>query len=269
MSDNAVIPRHLRVLAETWAELVERLALEIVPVMPTLSVQIGRTDVERFKLLAIQETEALTAWITRAREWCNGPLAAALANAEIADRDMRRIAGRLSHFADELVERRQGLRVAANDPAMRAAAPRLDAVHLSLLSQTNDFVAGVVHALGPAALQHPNGKRRGDTIELSFTFRPNVDQTLGRFSAWMRHAQAELESGAPAPTNVGEQVAAYPPRVGARKYDWIALVVVAAAAIPFFLFPVQASLMIFVVWLVIFIFRHPLLALLAFLFGIS
>ncbi|MEJ1250616.1 hypothetical protein [Denitratimonas tolerans] len=197
MTDTARIPRHLQVLGEVWDEFAKRLDAGIAPVMPIVTDHLERTQGKRFSQLATRETDYMQAWIERVTAWVNGPMAQALMNSGTSDRDMRRVAERFSHFADELIERREGLKATATVPSMRAAAPRLDAVYVSILKQVQAFVSQVVAALGPAALSHPNGKREGNSIELSFTFRPVIDAEMAQFSAWMARAKSGWDVASP------------------------------------------------------------------------
>jgi len=185
MTDTARVPHHLHILGEVWAEFAHRLDAHVVPSMPIMTDRVDDAQGERLSLLATREIGAMQAWIERLALWMHGPLAAALMNADIPDREMRRVAERFSHFTDELIEQRAGLTLIVADPAMRAAAPRIDAVYVVLLRQVRDFVSLVAEALGPAALTHPNGRRDGNTIELSFTFTPNIDAEMAQFCAWM------------------------------------------------------------------------------------
>lgn len=189
MTDTARVPRHLHILGEVWAEFAHRLDAQVAPAMPIMTDRIDYAQGERLSLLATRETDAMQAWIERLTRWMHGPLAAALMNADIPDREMRRVADRFSHFTDELVEQRARLTLIVADPAMRAAAPRIDAVYVALLRQVRDFVSQVAEALGPAALTHPNGRRDGNNIELSFTFSPNIDAEMAQFSAWLARAK--------------------------------------------------------------------------------
>ena len=190
MTDTARVPRHLQVLGEAWANLAHRLDRDIAAAMPIVTDCLERAQYERFRQLASRESSALKAWIERVTAWMNGPLAQALTNADIPDPDMRRVAERLSHFADELIERRDGLQDIVTDPAMRAAAPRFDAVYVALLKQVGDFVSQVVAALGPAASGHPNARREGTNIELSFTFTPDIAAEMTQYAEWMENTQS-------------------------------------------------------------------------------
>lgn len=200
MTDTARIPHHLQVLGEVWDEFAKRLDAGIAPVMPIVTDHLERAQGERFSQLATRETDFMQAWIERVTAWVNGPMAQALMISGTSDRDMRRVAERFSYFADELIERREGLKATATDPALRAAAPRLDAVYVSMLKQVQGFVSQVVAALGPAALNHPNGKREGNGIELSFTFRPVIDAEMAKFSAWMAQVKSDWDKASRRPT---------------------------------------------------------------------
>lgn len=208
MTDTARIPRHLHILGQAWAEFAHRLDARIVPAMLIATDRTEPAQAERLSRLATHETEAMRAWIERLTGWIQGPLAAALMNADIPDREMRRVAERFSHFADELIEARVRLALLVADPAMRAAAPRIDVMYLALLRQMRDFASQVTEALGPAALTHSNGRREGNHIELSFTFAPNIDAEVAQFSAWSARARAganvpDSDAGAAVPASLG------------------------------------------------------------------
>lgn len=269
MAENIIVPRHLFVLVEAWKALAARLQRDIAPALPLLTEQLEHADLACFKHLARQETDALLAWIERLVAWCNGPLAVALANPAIPDRDMRRVAERLSHFADELIERRQGLRALANTPAMRAAAPRLDVIHASLLEQIGDFVSGVVRSMDPAAPHDPHGKVQGNTLELSFTFSPDVERPFADYHAWLDQVRADFDAAENAAMIVHATVqpveaAAYPPASALWIIGTLVIILVALVAWAIFEFGIIGTLLlILLIALVIFAIRHPWLTLIA------
>ena len=194
MPDTLELPRHLRTLGAFWSKLDGWFDRTIVPALPQTTDCIEREQGQRFSELANRESDFLRDWIVRLTAWFNGPLAAALTDPDIPDNEMRHVASRLKMFACEVRDRREVLRELAGDPAMRAAAPYLDAAYVSLLRQLRTFIAQVVAALGPSTLHHPNGKRRGDTLDLSFEFSPDLYPEMARYRTWMTQVQARWET---------------------------------------------------------------------------
>ena len=47
----------------------------------------------------------------------------------------------------------------------------------------------VADALELRALSHPETRRRGNTIELEFTFIPDISAPMANYTAWLRHAR--------------------------------------------------------------------------------
>lgn len=265
MTDNVIIPHHLRVFAETWGEFVTRLDHVVVTPPSRINVRLAREDVPRFVELSTRETTALQSWINRVTTWFNGPMTMALTNADIRDANMRRIAERFSHFADELSERRDGLKALEHDSAMQAAVPRLDAVYASLLVQMREFAEKIVNALGPQARTHPSATHQGDNIELSFTFRPCVDKPMADFMAWIRRTHAWLDADA---TPLVLSDSTKNPEDAVYVVCAIVFIVALVAAMIMFGF-YTVILVIALIGIVIFIIRHPYLSLLALFFGLN
>lgn len=192
MTDTVTIPRHLQILAEVWADLARR--IDIAPAIPCETDELEVAHVDRFKEFAGEEFGQVRLWVRRIEDWINTRLAKALENPHITDADMRRNAERLGHFADELIEYRERLRSVAHDPALRAAVPRFDAIHAALLVQVKAFAAQVADALGPEALRHPDGKRQGGTVELSFAFTPRAEREMADLRAWLQRAKDRLQA---------------------------------------------------------------------------
>lgn len=199
MTDGFRLPPHLKVLGEVWSELAHWLDRAIVPALPHQSDHLDRAQADRFTELSDRETRAMIEWINRVTAWFQGPLAAALGNKDIDLLEMRRISERFSHFASDLMDRREILRGLANDPAMRAAAPYLDATYVSLLRQIQIFALKVadatgMDATGPSARSHPNATHKRDGgVELSFEFAPKIDAEMARYQAWMVKVRAGWE----------------------------------------------------------------------------
>ena len=227
MPDTPRLPRHLRTLGTLWGRLDGWFDRTIVPALPQMTDCIEREQGPRFSELANRETDFLQDWIVRLTAWFNGPLDAALNDPGISDKEMRRVASRLRIFACEVLDRREGLRVLANDPAMRAAAPYLDAAYVSLLRQLRAFIAQVVAVLKPSALHHRDGERCGDTLDLSFGFSPNLDPEMARYRSWMAQVQTRWE----AESSAAQAAAASPT---AKRCEQIAMAVAIVASIAFF-----------------------------------
>ncbi|MFO1517575.1 MAG: hypothetical protein U1F22_11695 [Lysobacterales bacterium] len=205
MTDTVTIPRHLQILGEAWLELARR--IDIAPAIPCETDELEFAQLDLFKELSDEELFQIRSWVRRIEDWINLRLATALQDERIADADMRRTAERLWHFADELVEHRERLRCVARDPAMRAAAPRFDAVHLELLVQVKEFAAQVVESLGSEALMHLNAERHGHILELSFAFTPRADRGMADLRAWLQRANERLQTsqGCPCVEDVGDE----------------------------------------------------------------
>lgn len=258
MTDTACIPRHLQLLGAVWAEFAHRLDAQVVPAMPIMTDRVDDAQVERWSRLAACETEAMQAWAERLTGWMHGPLARALMKADIPDREMRRVADRFSHFTDELIERRARLALIVADPAMRAAAPRIDAVYAALLRQVRDFVSQVTDALGPAALTHPNGTREGNTIELSFTFAPNIDAEVAQFSAWLARAKAG--------SNLSDSCArAAAPASPGLSVPWLGLFGAFLMAVPIALWGMSAVWLMLAIAALVWCILHPRIVLIVLL----
>lgn len=185
VEDTVNIPRHLRVLREVWSEFLSNLDARIEPVMPIVTDHLDHDNVKRFMKLGQRELDTIKAWLPSLIAWADGPLCQALADPGTTDRRMRRVGKKISGFTDALIKRRTLLRRFSYDPVLRAAAPRLDAIHESLLRQVRTLISDMVHSLGPAALHHPNATRDDGTIDLSFMFVPNVDAEIDRLETWM------------------------------------------------------------------------------------
>jgi hypothetical protein len=258
MTDTARVPRHLQLLGEIWTEFAHRLDAQVAPAMPIVTDLIDNAQVERLSRLVTRETETMQAWIERLTGWMHGPLAAALMKADIPDREMRRVAERFSNFTDELIERRAHLALIVADPAMRAAAPRIDAVYVALLRQVRDFVLQVAEALGPAALTHADGTREGNTIELSFTFTPNIDAEMAQFSAWLDRAKAGW--------NVpGSSAGAAEPAASGLAKSWMGVLGALLMLVPIALWGMSAIWVMLAIAALIWCILHPRIVLIVLL----
>lgn len=269
MSNQLVIPRHLQVLAAAWSEHARWLESAIEAVLPTVADCVDPAHHRRLAELAGSELDALKAWGERLGAWFSGPMAAALATPEISDAEMRRVADRIVHFASELIDHRVVLRALAIDPAMRAAAPRLDAVYVSLLRQVQGFIARIAQALEPEALLHASERRPGQRVELSFAFVPSIEPEMSWFLAWVDRVRAARPNEIkPSGRHAGARdsvPAKSPERPGSRGYFYLNLVLFAAIVTWGF----NAVLIALALWAVVLAFRYPLLTLLLLLFGLS
>jgi hypothetical protein len=232
MTDAIPLPDKLKVLRESWAELMHRLPAAIAPALDIGSDALEREHGRRFSEWATRECDALVDWTLRLVAWVNGPLAVTLDNPDVTGHEMGRVADRLSHFVDELIERRERLRGLAHEPAFAAAAPRIDAVYVSLLWQIQSFVANVVRALEPQALGPADGGRAGDVQVLSFEFTPTIDPEMSRFRAWMDGVRARWDDEHRLPDPTLESSSGHHESTGAR-IGTIALIAIAMAVAVF------------------------------------
>lgn len=264
------VPRQLAVLAGSWAECVVWLDTAIAPVVPLPAPDLPNGPLDRVIAQAHRELDALSSWIDRVVAWIEGPLAVTLESPATDEATMRRVAGRFTHFAAELVERRDGLRRLACDPGMRALAARLDAVHRSLLEQFRDFAVRVVDAVED--VQAAAEGAISPAPALSFCFCPDIAKEGADLTRWLRDFEparpdppvVRIASGIPDPPEA-------PPATGSSP---IAAQVVGVVALLAMLGVVLAMgwggvLLLLAVALVAFVLRHPLLALLAILIGLG
>lgn len=265
MTTNLHIPAHLRTLKSVWACVFDAPENALTAALPITTDRIDPADLSRFQELASLEMDALQSWVVRVTEWINGPLAHALNDAAIKDHRMRHVSGRVAHFVDELIERRQGLAVQAHTPAMRAAAPRLDAVYASLLAQTRDFIGGVVAALH--ALDQPEPGIKSENIELSFNFCPRLDESLAEYSDWIAQASAEWSRAAVPALTVSDPAATDRKTSTPPAVEFITVLTVMVWLALAFAFPGFTILGTLLVLLVVFVLRHPIAALLGVILG--
>jgi len=265
MNDAARLPQHLEVLRVEWATLIAWLERDIRAPLPIVTRVLHANDVNRCSALLQAENAALAAWVERLTAWMNGPLRQGLENPDIPDADMRRIAGRLAHFASELVERRQQLAQGAGQPAMHAAAPRMDALYFSLLIQLREFTTRVVAALD--SVPDPARGAPGDSIELSFTFSPDITEPAAALSAWIRQQQARLTAVATTAPAEGGANAAGKKRVIRAIEVGLGVFLAAAILAAILAAPALAALIAVLVAVVVFVLRHPFIVLIAFILG--
>lgn len=263
MSEDLRLPPHLCVLRDEWAALAARLACAPLQSMAVAGDSIGPDEVPQVQEFSNQQLRALNSWVERLMDWTNGPLAAALANPAIDEDEMRRVSGRFGHFADELLYQRRQLAAFSDDPALRAAAPHFDAAWLALLQQSRAFAERVVAALDAAG--DPRARHDSDTLELSFTFVPNIDAPMAALKAWIQGVTRRFGPTVPPRADTAPHGAAK------RPVGWIALFVLAVCLFPLALSWLGSgtALLIIGIALIVIVIRHPLLALLAFLIGIS
>lgn len=265
MSGQLEIPQHLKVLRDEWAALAEHLARETAAPMHVFTEAVARADVAELADRLTAEMAALAAWIAGLTAWMDGPLAFALGEPATPDHEMRRIAGRLRCLADELVGRRHSLVEHFEEPITRATAPRLDRVYHSLLRQVRSFVVEVVAGLD--ALVDPAARPRGASIELSFTFKPDVSAECAAVSAWLRRTQEGLRRVQSSPMPIiprGSSGLGYT----VMTLAWtLGAAMIVAPIVAMLLYPVWSLLIAVLIGLVVLVIRHPLLALLAFILG--
>lgn len=278
MSDRVVIPRHLGVLAEVWKCSVERLASRIAPPLAVPAGPATRHEVAAFTDVAQHELDVVRQWIERVSDWFEGPLTAALEHSEIEDPRMQDVAGRIQSFTDELVERRKLFRMLAESSSFAKLAPRLDTVHAALLKQLHDFMAAIVDALGPTAMHHPNAKRSGDTMELSFHFKPDIERPIKELCRWMERSRRAIKSDTRQGfIGTGPRSATHLAATrGHQDDDTQRLVIIAVCVVAallgtaLYFFGVGITFWILVLLgVLVFIIRHPFISLLALLFGMS
>jgi hypothetical protein len=273
---NITIPRHLQVLREEWLDLVARLEHGIEPALADGPDELALVHAARCMELGTRESKAVTSWMERLTDWMNGPLASALADPTIADGDMRRIASRLSHFADELVERRDTMRQLAEDPAMQTAAPYLDAAYLSLLCQLRDFARQVTDALDMDKLRRHAEQQPATELDLSFTFAPTLN--MDRYLAWMDRVRRQW--AAPPPALPGPSLPpipaaapAPPVRNDPPKKRWLRFkgaiwtLLITGAVIAITIWGGVAILVIVALMILVFAIEYPITFLLMLLFG--
>jgi hypothetical protein len=265
MSGQLEIPRHLKVLRDDWAALAEHLARETAAPMRVFTEAVARADVPELADWLTAEMSALSEWIAGLTAWMDGPLAIALGEPATPDQAMRRIAGRLRYFCDELIGRRLWLVEHFEEPITRAAAPRLDRVYHSLLRQLRSFVVEVVAGLD--ALLDPATRPSGGHIELAFTFKPDLTTECAALSAWLRRTQEGLERVPSSPMPI---IPRRPSWLGyaAMTLVWIVgAAMIVAPVVAIVLYPGWSLLIAVLVGWVVLVVRHPLLALLAFILG--
>lgn len=278
MQDRIVVPRHLLVLAARWCISLKRLH---VGAAAPLRIPVGLADASEaavFTGYALEELGSIKQWMASLTSWFGGPLAAALENPGISDQEMHATAGYIDGFVDELVERRARLQLLAAHPSFAKLAPRLDAVYASLIEQLRDSIAAVVNALGPGALNHPNGVRQGNNIELCFVFRPDVSVPMADVQVWMASSRAAIEAG-PMRKNATAGLRDTKIAAGSRQKPvdapalaalvvLLVILVVAIAAISLIGLP-GALILVALIALLVFIVRHPVISMIAVLLGLG
>ncbi len=194
MTDTVTIPRHLLELRDSWHAFAAQLGPRIAPVMAHTFTLPAYGEVDELSRWSESHLAKFEPWVNRLTAWVNGPLAKAVSDATISDEAMRRTCGRLGEFADELISWRNALNLQARSPAIRGAAPFLDAALVSLLEQMRDFARRVADALGPTALSAPEARRDGSVIELNFAFAPDINVPMANLGAWLKHARESLQA---------------------------------------------------------------------------
>lgn len=269
MSDSSGLPRHLRVMRDEWADVVSWLGRHTAACLPLTANSIHPGDRAACAAQVAGEMAAIQSWVERADIWLNGALAQALANPDIADADMRQCAGRLGNFAGELVERRQRLAAQCGAAGMDAAAPRVDAMYFTLLSQLREFTTRVVAALDE--VDDPATRPPGDSVELNFLFKPNINAPADALTAWMKTQVESLRPMAgPAPVPARPHVVqAGTPRqaigdeIATAIGVVVAVLIVGAALWAVIAAPVLVFLVVALIGLFVFLYRHPFIAILA------
>lgn len=257
--DTPVLPEHLVALREAWRREAERLQLGVVPPLAHSFEHPPLEGYGEFLAWNREQTEALQRWVTRTTNWLSGPLAYALEHPPGAAA-MGRTASQLGRCIDELHEQRALLRTADRDPTLRSTAPWVDAAWFALLEQLRDFVTSVVQALEPETLAKTSASTAEGKIELDFCFRPDIAVPMANYAAWLRNASGRISRSA------GE-TSPLPPARPASLYGALLVAIVLLALI--FWAGALAWIWIIGIALILFIVRHPLLALLAFIIGIS
>jgi len=283
MTDTYRIPRHLQILVEEWTAFAQSLEAKIVPRRRVQTDELPRSEFDRFRAITQRELAWLSDWSVQVMAWVEGPLAAALCDPGIESVFMRRLAQRLAHYADGLVERRHQLALLAGDPALRAAGPRLDAMHEALLQQMLRFVHAVLNSLDPANLPMAQGKRDGDSLEIHLFFSVRIDAETKEYNAWLERVRAgwraEIardEGQRPRtqwartslPPAALPTLPPTPPRKAPNPWPWVVLQWLLGAALiaTIFTWGWQAVVVLLFAFGMAWCIRHPVLALMALLF---
>ncbi len=273
MSNSSGLPRHLRVMRDEWADVVSWLARHTAACLPLTADTVRTSDRAACAARVAGEMAAIQSWVERTTDWFNGPLAQALANPDIADADMRHCARRLGDFADELIEHRQRLAAQRDTAGMAAAAPRIDAMYFALLSQLREFTTRVVAALDE--VDDPATRPPGDSVELNFLFKPNINAPADALTAWMKtQVEPPRPAAEPAPASVrpdalqtGRPEQAIGDEIAIAIGVVVAVLIVGAVLWAVIAAPVLVFLIMALIGLLVFLFRHPFIALLAALLG--
>lgn len=138
---------------------------------------------------------------------------------------------------------------------MHAAAPRMDALYRSLLVQLREFIARVVAALD--AVSDPARRPPCDSIELSFTFSPDITEPAAELSVWIRDQAArgvvpETASDSSIAANAASgkhAIRGVEPALGVSVAAMIIALIVTAPGV------------VVLVAIVVFLFRRPFIAL--------
>lgn len=259
------IPPQLIALREAWRAEVQRLDGIIAPLLFHTFEAPPSLGFAHFQAWNQNQLARLESWVKRIEAWMNGPLSETIPSSETSAQAVNARTSELSRFADELVNHRERLRNDAEEPALRSTVPWFDTMCLSLLEQLRDFMRRVIEALDPDALFASADDARDGAIELDFRFILDLSVPMANYLAWLRHAQANLEPSTP---NV-----LYSSRPSSEPSNTIEVIVLVAFASLFvmgFLWLGSGFwLVLIAIAIVIFIVRHPLISLIAFLFGIS
>jgi hypothetical protein len=192
-------------------------------------------------------------------------MAAAFADPDIDDQAMRRVAGRLSCFAEELVDCRRGLRRLAHEPALRAVASRLDAVCFELQKQLKGFVSGVVGGLDPEVLRQRREASVENDVDVAFTLRIEMDEALAEVDAWIERARGASVCPAPVLAVQEEESASHVSQNADRLANVMTGLLVVVLLLLILVFGNGALFFFLLAAIVIFVIRHPLMALIAFI----
>jgi hypothetical protein len=259
------IPPQLIALREAWRVEVQRLDGIIAPLLFHTFEAPPSLGFAHFQAWNQNHLALLKSWVKRIEAWMNGPLSETISSSETSAQAVNARTSELSRFADELVNHRARLRNDAEKPALRSTVPWFDTMCLSLLEQLRDFMRRVIEALDPDALAASADDARDGAIELDFRFVPDLSVPMANYLAWLRHAHDQLAPYTPELPRPDNQ---------SRDHSGLAAAATLAAALAAAWWlggTFLAGLIIFVIVCALgsFISRHPLIALIAFLVGIS
>ncbi|HET8897532.1 MAG TPA: hypothetical protein VFN09_01935 [Rhodanobacteraceae bacterium] len=265
MADTIHLPRRIRQLALTWTELAPLVASAAANPLPPEHDVLTHEDLTRFKACTRQHLACITTWIEQLDAWINGPLTAALADTDTSDEAMRDVAGQLAGFVDTLKNQRGNLATQSQIRAMQGAAFRIDRLYVSLLLQLHTFVIRVTGALTPTALARASTQQQqSPEIALSFSFRPDLDHALADFQAWQSRVHNRLAAGVATPS---------PPLAADEPIGLLTLLILLPLAAGMLWLVLNYGVILFIgallIAAIIFVWRHPLLTLLALLIGLN